>query len=43
MLGECRILLYDIFLQSNIIDEWQWRFDHSDGYVVRDSGVCMLC
>ena len=35
LLAECRSLLYDISLQSNISDQWLWRHDLSDGYLVR--------
>ena len=31
-LRECRSLLYDISLQSNILDQWLWRHDLCDGY-----------
>ncbi|MCI73325.1 YIPF1-like protein, partial [Trifolium medium] len=35
MLGECTGLLYDIVLQTNILDSWIWRHDIGGGYSVR--------
>jgi len=32
---ECKSLLQDISLQSNFINQWQWRYDHCDGYSVK--------
>jgi hypothetical protein len=40
MLGECRTLLHDISLQSNITDKWQWSLDPNGNYSVK--GVYIL-
>ncbi|MCH86299.1 hypothetical protein A2U01_0007153, partial [Trifolium medium] len=37
MLGQCRSLLSDIVLQSNVADQWLWRHDLGGGYTVRGS------
>jgi len=35
MLEECRNLLHNVFVQSNVCDRWQWDPDSYDGYTVR--------
>ncbi|MCH91367.1 receptor-like kinase, partial [Trifolium medium] len=35
LLGECRVLLHDIILQTHFSDKWQWQLDPVRGYSVR--------
>jgi hypothetical protein len=35
MVEECRSLLNNVLLQSNVFDRWRWDPDTIDGYTVR--------
>ncbi|MCI89912.1 heat shock protein, partial [Trifolium medium] len=35
MLGECQTLLFDVSLQDQSSDSWQWQPDPHEGYTVR--------
>ena len=37
LLGECRDLLANVFVQHNISDRWQWDPDPNDGFSVKGS------
>ena len=37
LVEECRILLTNVALQTNVSDRWQWDLDKDDGYKVRDA------
>ena len=34
-MAECRALLLDVSLHSNVLDRWVWLPDPSDDYLVR--------
>ena len=40
MVVECRNLLNNIVLQSDVSDRWQWYLDIAGGYIVR--GTCLI-
>jgi len=35
MIGECRRLLDNFVLQTEVVDRWQWLHDRAGGYTVR--------
>ena len=37
LVEECRILLANVVVQSNVSDRWQWELKKHDGYKVRDA------
>lgn len=37
LLAECRTLLANVVVQSDVSDRWQWELDKNDGYKVRDA------
>jgi hypothetical protein len=41
MLEECRLLLANVSVQSNVFDRWQWDPDTHEGYTVKGAYKCL--
>jgi hypothetical protein len=41
MLEECRLLLANVSVQSNVYDRWQWDSDTHEGYTVKGAYKCL--